>query len=427
MSEANNQDKPEKQRKWTKKTTIKAIVTAVIIALLIISIVVFVRKNDANAQLKQFTNSINHNDPDRLATILSTNKRDMTTSEAKHLIAYFKQKDNAHRLNKQIKTIKGNIKADRATSELGTVKDKHNQPILDFSKNGKKMFFLGKLSIVPHYRSVYIKEADNTATYKLDKDHQVAVDKNKLNKLGTFVVGDYDMPAEKEFKEGAVKGNADGTLHVNTDNLDKNKRVVAKQAFNQTKIKIALHNDDKLDNKNRKLIINDKAMDLDTNKAYGYFPNSDSFSVQAEGQYKDQDFKTNTVNVLQGTTENSTQVVNLNFDDKAIDKAVKKEEKDKSKMSRFIKKYMDSLNKAYKHTDYDKIKDYIKKGSSADKFMKPKFKQKQDIKYTNTKVQSVKKDDDTYNIVISKQYKDNTINTKYEVQDGEITKIEDIQ
>lgn len=427
MSEETKQSKTENNSKWTKKSTVKAIVTIVIIALLITFSVIFVKKNDANAQLNQFTSSIENNNPERLATILSTNEREMTKAEAEHLITYFKQRDNAERLNKTINNVKANIKSDESSPELGTLRDKNNQPILDFSKNGKKMFFLGKLSIDPHYRAVYIKEADNTATYNLGEGHQVAVDKNKLNKLGSFVVGNYNIDAKKEFKDGAVKGEVDGTIHIDTDNIDESNRVIGKQSFNQSKIKIELHNADKLDDKSLKLMINGETTELNTNKTYGYFPNSDSFTVQAEGKKEEHIFKTNEVNVLQGTTNNSIQTINLEFNDKEIEKTLEKEEEEKSKMSSFIKDYMESLNKAYKHTDYDEIKKYIKEGSKADEFMEPKFEKKADIKYKNTKVKSVEKTNDVYEIVISKQYKDNTITTEYKVKDNKIIEIQDVQ
>lgn len=424
MSEDKQPKDTEKKIKWTKKTTIKAIVTTVIIALLIMSIILYVKKNNANAQLDQFASSIENDNSKRLADVLSTNNRKMSNAEAKHLINYFKQADNAKRLNETLKEVKSNIKSDNATADLGTFKDANNKPILDFSKNGKKMFFIDKISIEPHYRTVYIEEADNSATYIIDKEHQVSVDKNKLNELGSFVVGSYDIAAKKEFKEGAVKGKVNGTIHINTDNLNKSNKVVAKQSFNQTKIEIALHNASKLDKE--KLIINGKTTELDTNKTYGYYPNNNRFTVQATGQTKGHVFKTNKVDVLQGTTYNSTQIVNLKFDDKDIEKTIEKDNKDKEKISRFIKEYMDSLNKAYKKTDYDEIKDYIKTGSQADKFMKPKFKDKQNIKYTNTKVKSVKKDGDTYTVVITKQYKDNTVGTQYKVQDNKIIDIQDV-
>lgn len=417
----------QSKTRWTKKTIIKAIVTLVIIAFLIISLIVFVMKNNANAQIKQFSESINNNDSKTLATILSTNSRDMTSTEAEHLIKYLKEDDNSERLNNTLDEIKSNLKADKSTSKLGTLKDKNNDPIIDFSKNGKQFFVLDKISIKPHYREVYIKELDNTATYDFDKKHRVAVDKNKVSSLGDFVVGNYEVPVSKNFQDGSVHGKVNGKLHINTDDLQNGERIIAKQDFNQTKIKINLHNDEKLNSKNRRLLINGNIKPLKEEKTYGYFPNNNSFSVVAEGELNGQRFKTNKVDVLQGTKNNSTQIVNLYFNDKQINKSIKEDEKAKKKLNEFIKSYIDDLSKAYKNKDYGEISKYIKSDSKAEKFMKPKFKDKQSVKYKNVDVQNVEKDDETYKITVRKKYKSSDMSNIYHVKiENDEPKITDI-
>lgn len=417
------------ENKWSKKKLIKAIVTLVIIALLIVSIVLFISKNNANAQLDRFSESIENGDADVLAEMLSTNERKMTTDEAKNLITYFKTNENPKRLSDTVDEVEEKLKSDESTSQLGTLKDKNGKPVISFSKNGKHLFVLDKISIEPHYKDVYIKELDNTAVYSFDTKHQVTVDRNKINKLGSFVVGDYDIPVKKKFKEGSVQGTVDGIIHINTDEVNKNDQIVADQKFNQTKISVKLHNDSKLESKNTKLLINDEITSLKKDNVYGYFPNEQSFTVQAKGEVKGHRFRTNKVEVLQGTTANSHQVVNLRFDEKDINKAVKEDEKIKQKLSKFIKEYMDDLNKAYKNTEYDEISNYIKEDSSAEKFMKPKFKHKQSIKYTDTSVKKVEKEGDVYKLHVHKKYKNYDVNNVYHVNmendDPEIVEIED--
>lgn len=426
MNEQRKVSNSDNKKKRPNKNIIKAIVTVVIVALLITCVVIYINRNDANAQLDSLESGIEHNNPSELSEILSSNDREMTNNEAKRLINYFKQEENELRLKDAIKRAKNNIKSNNSESKLGTVNDKNGKPVLEFTRNGKKLLFIDKVSIKPFYRTVYIKEADNPATYNIDKNHQVAVNQNQVNELGTFVVGNYDIDVKKEFKEGAVKGSVDGKLHIDTNKLNDNGKILAEQSFNQTKIRIALHNENKIEKKSRKLIINNKTMNLDTKKAYGYFPNKNSFKVQAVGSINGKRFKTNTVNVLQGVSNNSTQVVNLSFNQDEIKKEMEKSNQQKKKASRFIKEYMNSLNKAYKNTDYDEIKKYIKEGSEADKFMKPKFSTKQDIKYTDVNVENIEDEGELLTITISKKFKDNTIRTQYKVQDEKITEIQDI-
>lgn len=417
------------EKKWPKKKLIKAIVTIVIIALLIVSIFIFISKNNANSQIDRFSESIENGDADALAEILSTNERNMTKSEAENLITYFKTNENPKRLKNTLDEVKNNLDSDNSTSHLGTLKDKNGKPVISFSKNGKHLFILDKISIEPHYRDIYIKELDNKATYRFDKKHEVPVDGNKLNKLGSFIVGDYDVSVKKKFKNGSVKGSIDGIIHINTDEVNKNDQIVAEQKFNQTKISVKLHNDSKLKSKSTKLLINNEVTSLKKDNIYGYFPNEQPFTVQAKGELKGHSFRTNKVEVLQGTTANSHQVVNLRFDEKAINKAVKEDEKVKQKLSKFIKEYMDDLNKAYKNTEYSEISSYIKEDSSAEKFMKPKFKDKQSIKYTDTSVKKVEKEGDMYKLHVHKKYKNYDVNNIYHVKiendEPEIVEIDD--
>lgn len=426
MNEERKVSNPYNKKRGSRKNIIKAIVTVVIVALLITCVVIYINRNDANAQLDSLKSSIEHNNPSELSEILSNNDREMSNNEAKRLINYFKQEENELSLKAAIKKAKNNIKSNNSESKLGVVNDKNGKPVLEFTRNGKKMLFIDKVSIKPFYRTVYIKEADNPATYNIDKNHQVAVNENQVNELGSFVVGDYDLDVKKEFKQGAVRGTVDGKLHINTNKLNDNGKILAEQSFNQTKVKIALHNDDKVEKKNRKIKINGETMDLNTDKTYGYFPNDNSFKVQAVGSVNGKRFKTNTVNVLQGVSNNSTQVVNLSFNQDEIKKEMEKSNKQKKKASRFIKEYMKSLNKAYKNTDYDEIKNYIKENSEADEFMKPKFSTKKDIKYTDVNVENVEDDGELLTITISKKFEDNTIRTQYKVQSGKIIEIQDI-
>src|SRR5699024_10036914 len=101
--------------------------------------------------------------------------------------------------------------------------------------------------------------------------------------------------------------------HINTNKKDDKHRVIAKQDFTQTKIKIKIHNDEDISNKSLKLYINGHLMKFNKDKIYGYYPNKDNFDVHVTGKYKDRIFKTNKVSVMESLS-NSVQIVNLDFD-----------------------------------------------------------------------------------------------------------------
>lgn len=400
---------------WVKSHKIKAIVTLVIIALLIIMTTIFIQKNNANSQIDQFYNSIKNNNPEKLSYMLSDNDRKMSKNEAENLINYFHSENNQVNLDKGVKEVRNNLKNNKGNSNLGSIKDNNNKDIINFSKNGKHYFIFDKLSMTPKYRTVYVKELDNTATYKFEDNKHAVADKNKLSKVGEFVVGNYEVSAVKQFKKGAVKDQLNGNIHINTEKKNKHNKIVASQDFNQTKIKIHIHNYEKLDNK-PKVMINGKIVKYKPDKIYGYFPANDSFSVQADGKLGSTHFKTNKVDVMQGITKNSTQIVNLNFDEKDINKKIKKENKNKKIIGKFIESYNDKLTEAYKEKDYNKISSYIKTSSKAEDFMKPKFKHKQKVEYKNVEVKSVENKDNEYKVSVSKIYKGDVINNKYYIE-----------
>ncbi|WP_281512220.1 TcaA second domain-containing protein [Mammaliicoccus vitulinus] len=424
----NDEEYQENTRKklLTKPRLIKIIILIVVIALITAIIYVFISKNGAESQINELQSNIENKNDNALAAQLSTNQREMTQKEANNLIDYFNSDKHKEQFQKELHDIKSNIKKDLG-SDLGQIKDQQGNPIISISKNGKQYFILDKISMEPIYRDVYVKEADNDATYNIDKKHQVSAQKQKLNKLGSFVVGKYEIPVKKEFKEGPVTDTVSGNLIIDTTK-SKNGKIVAKQDFNQTQIKIKVHNDNKIESKNRNLYINDKQYNLSESKKYGYFPNDDSFEVSVKGQIDGHIFETNKVSVMEGLNSN-TQTVNLYFNEKEIKSKTEADKKTRKEITDFIEDYMQHLNKAYEKTQYRPIKEDIKVGSKAESFMKPKFEKKQKIKYTSTKVNKIKKNNDQYEVEVSKKYKSNPVKTIYTIEKDtdsfKITKMED--
>lgn len=428
MTTSKNNHNETRNQKKSRKKVIVAIVIFIIIAILIFSIYMLFQKNNGKSQIEDLENNIKSNNAQALSEQLSTKERNMSATEAKHLIDYLQNAKRYQKFEKEIKKIKTSIKSDNSESDLGQITDDHNDKIINVSKNGKKFFLIDKISMEPHYRDVYIKELDNSAVYHISKNNNVPSQANHINRLGTFIVGNYDVSLTKEFDKDPVKGKIKGYVHINTNKKDMNNHIVAQQDFKQTKIKIKLHNHKEVKDKSIKLYINNKPVKYKKDKTYGYFPNEDNFDVYASGKYKDHILKTNKVSVMESLDDN-TQTVNLEFDENKIKKLEKDKNKAKDQLEEFIKSYMDKLNKAYKKTDYQPIEEYIKTNSQAEDYMKPKFNDKQDIKYTDTQVNSVKDKGDEYLVKIQKKFKSNTVKTDYyiEKKDGvyKINKIVD--
>ncbi|MGC9650913.1 TcaA NTF2-like domain-containing protein [Staphylococcus warneri] len=425
MNTINNEDVSQSILKRYKGR----IILFAIFIIAVIIIYIFVYRHSAKAQIKQLEEDINQHHYTALAHTLSSSDKKMTKNEAKKLVTYFENEKHQRNFNHDIKQIKENLKGHHDSSNLGSIKNDRNEPIISFTQDGKRFFFIDHIAMKVHYRKVYVKEGQQQASYKFEGNKKGVSNKSSTSYIGEFIDGNYDVPTEKIFKEEPVKGNVSGHLHVNTEKRTKDNKIIATQTFNQTKFKVALHNDDIFKRKNIALFINGHRMDESLDQTFGYYPNRDTFNVYAEGQYKGHTFKSNKVDVMQGLDQ-STQIVNLKFDKDKIQKTVDNDKKEEKAAGELVKTYMKHLNEAYKKTSYEPISEDIAVNSKAEKFMKPKFKHKQNIKYNNVKIESTKKKNNQIEVIISKKYKDNVIHTRYQIKhdkDGyNIVNIEDV-
>lgn len=420
-----------KEQSW--KNILKSykgrIITCTILIICIIATYIFISTHNAKSQIEQLEEDINQHHYHSLANTLSTKDKKMTKNEARQLVRYFEDEKHQKQLNQGIKRTKSNLKGHHESSNLGSINNEKNEPIISFTQDGKRFFFIDNISMKAHYRKVYVKEGQQPATYVFENHKKGVSNKQDISYVGEFIDGNYNVPTEKIFKDEPVKGRVHGHIRVNTTKRNKSNQIIANQIFNQTKIKVDIHNKNKFKDKDISIFINNHRMNGKLNQTFGYFPNQDPFKVYAEGQYKGHTFKTDKVDVMQDVDQ-STQNVNLRFDEKAIQKTINNDKRDENKAGDFVKRYMEHLNDAYKETDYEPIKNDLAKGSKAEKFMKPKFKNKQDIKYHDVQVKTTKKQGNHIEVIISKKYKDNTIQTRYQVQqkhdDYKITDINDV-
>ncbi|SUM53560.1 membrane protein-like protein [Staphylococcus epidermidis] len=196
------------------------------------------------------------------------------------------------------------------------------------TKNRKRYFFIDEIDFEPIMYNVYIKEGNNTANYRYqnssNKQQNVIANKNRTTELGEFFVGLYNIEATKDFEkdESIVEGSVDGSLHIDTDKAGEKRRVIAKDNFEQSSFKVSLNNTDKLD-KVKKIYIDGKEADYKEGEIYGKLPAESPIKVHAIGTIDDEKIKTKPVDV-EANTNDKTQLINLTFDQKAIDKHIKK-------------------------------------------------------------------------------------------------------
>src|SRR5699024_10797436 len=209
-----------------------------------------------------------------------------------------------------------------------------------------------------------------------------AVSSNNLSKLDSFMVGDYNLSANKQFKDSkvGVDDSVSGNLHINTDKVNSKGQVVAEEQFPQAWFRVKLTNTKELDD-DYNLYINDKRVPYSKTQTYGKYPNDLPLKVKATGKIKKTTSNTKEVEIVSNkkkdkkarkkkkkkiikknkaeekkNKKNATQTLNLKFDDKQIDKQLKKKKDIKKDAQKFLEEYTEDLNRAYEKSSFAGLK-----------------------------------------------------------------------
>jgi uncharacterized membrane protein YvbJ len=335
----NNTNNEETNNKTSRKVLWIAISIAIII--IIVICILLIRSHNANSQIKELRTNIENNKVSNLAKQLSNNEQKMSESQASQLIKYLTDNKNHKRFNTEISKVIKNTKNNNSNStKLGEITNNKGEPIITFKKNGKQYFILDKIAMEVNYKPVYIKEGQFSSEYKVSNAKNKISEPYKLTYIGDFVDGEYQIPTSKIIDNGPIKDELNGYLKLNTNNRNKDGKIIAAQQFKQAQFKVVLHNDEKIDKNSKKITINDHEYEFENNKVYGYIPATQDFKVFAKGNMGKHTFETKPGNVFYHSN-NQIQVVHLYFDLKDINKKIaddkkkakeqKKKDKKKSK------------------------------------------------------------------------------------------------
>lgn len=410
LSRISNNDKKSK-KKW-----IYIIISAVVVIIIAFIIYYLTTNRSATSQVEEFKKAVEKDNSEKISEMLSTNDQKVTKTEAKHFVTYIKKEENKKRFDVEIDKIKSDIKNDKNEDvDLGHLTDKQGRTILNVKKNGTKMFFLDKVTFEPKYISVYVKgnqdDVDYIYTNSNDKKPHITAKKNKVTKLGDFMVGNYKIDAMKSFKNSTVNGDIDGQLYINTDKVNEQKRSIVSDNFEEALFKVNLSNEEKL--KDLNLYINDEETNYKQNKAYGTYPAEESIEVYAKGEINNTVIKTEPEFVYQNK-HYSAPYIDLRFNKSEVNKEVSKMKKQKSEVSKFMKDYTEALNKAYKEKDFDEVEEYFKEDTEVSKHIKSMVKGNNKSKYKTPDIKCYKDDGNEIKVVIFKEdKKGNKIESKY--------------
>ncbi|MEG9445588.1 MAG: hypothetical protein MIJ74_12475, partial [Staphylococcus saprophyticus] len=126
----------------------------------------------------------------------------------------------------------------------------------------------------------------------------------------------------------------------------------------------------------------------------------------------------------------SPQELNVTFNQNKINKIKLDNKKIEAKAKDFMNDYIKALNKAYKKSDYKYISEYIKEDTNVSRHMKKMVNSNAKNKYSNLEFQSVKKNNENVQVILTKEVSKEKVTSKYllEVTDSKfkITKYKDI-
>lgn len=402
----------EKTRQITPKQILIGVISVVVI--IIIAIMVWVYKQASpTGELDELKEAIHKKDYQGIGKHLSSSKYDIADEDIKRLTMYIRKDIGLKNFDKQIDDLKDASKEENTDGKIGQIKDKHNQVVLTVTHDGKKLFFVDKIHIEPMYHPVYIKEADNPASYQFenhDSSKNIKTKGNEKTGIGEFIVGKYDIETTKELEQGSM----DGHLAIDTSKKNKNNKIIAQQDFKQVQFKTDLSDASDIDKNSLKINIDGKDKNYKEGKIYGYFPIEQTSDVYIKGNFDGETYKTN-IHSIPNTNDVAT--LQFKFNQDAINKHKAKNKRIETKAKDFMKDYTEALNKAYKSSDFDDVSDYFKSNTDTAKHIKKKVESKQKSKFKDGEVSNIKKDKSTINLVYKKKdEKNRQITSEYELQ-----------
>jgi len=413
------------KNKRKKKRIIISIICLIFIILLGVIIYLIVENKNAQSQINAFDKAVKERKYSKLVEMMKSNEHNVTNEDMRRFCDYILLNDeNKKRFNNDITQLKKTVDKDDAyDNSIGQIKDKNGRSIIDVSRDGVKLLVFQKVSFEPNYYKVYIQDSGNDVEYEFQnngKSKSVIVPKGQKTELGDFFVGQYNINATKKYDENSdVEGTSEGQIKIDTDKSNKKHEVIATDDFNETWFKVKFKNQKELDN-HYTLSIDDKEVDYDKDKVYGKYPSNSYLVVNAKGRMNDSTIHTNDVEVEANKTD-KPQIITLTFNQKEIDKELKKNEEVKKEAKDFIKKYTKSLNTAYKVSDFNGMKRYYENDNSdVAKSIEKQVKSKKKTQFSDVKMTSFSRKSDVIKITISKKDNHNrSIQSEYTLKYNE--------
>ncbi|AYU54219.1 TcaA second domain-containing protein [Staphylococcus debuckii] len=313
----------QSQQRPPKKpmSTAAWVIIALIIAVAVIALILFfVGKTQMSVTKKadSVASAIKNNNADQLKKNVTSDGKPLTKEEAH---AFLELINESKLNNKMADQVKDKAKGMHDQHRDSGLVEYNGEKVMDIKQEGRKwLFFKDYKFDLPRYE-IYVDDTSNIDELKFTRDGKT----HKLGdngKVGDFPLGYYELKATKTENGKDYKGQLQvfSSQHMKQANPN----------FKQIKFYVNIDNSDIYDS-DTTLYINNEKHEMDSSEEYGPYPPDEKVEVYAVADVEGKNFTSDKEIVKISGDGDSTENVDLSFDDNAISKHIEAKEKESSK------------------------------------------------------------------------------------------------
>lgn len=297
------------------------VIIALLIAIAIIAVIIFfVGKTQMSVTKKadSVASAIKNDNADQLKNNVTSDGKPLTKEEAK---AFLNLMNESELNNKMANQVKDKAKSMQDNHHDSGLVEYNGEKVMDIKQEGRKwLFFKDYKFDIPRY-NIYVDSMSDIDELKFTRDGKThTVGDN--GKVGDFPLGYYELKATKTENGKDYKGQLQVFSSQHTKQANPN--------FKQIKFYVNIDNSD-INESDTTLYINNEKHEMDSSEEYGPYPPDEKVEVYAVADVEGKNFTSDKEIVKISGDGDSTENVDLSFDDNAISKHIEAKDKESSK------------------------------------------------------------------------------------------------
>ena len=292
------------------------VIIALLIAVAIIAVILFfVGKTQMNVTKKadSVASAIRNDNVDQLKNNVTSDGKPLTKEEARAFLDLMNESDLNNKMADQVKDKAKSMQDQHRDSNLV---EYNGEKVMDIKQEGRKWIFFKDYKFdIPRY-DIYMDSMSDIDELKFTREGKThTVGDN--GKVGDFPLGYYELKATKTENGKDYKGQLQvfSSQHMKQANPN----------FKQIKFYVNIDNSNIYDS-DTTLYINNEKHEMDSSEEYGPYPPDEKVEVYAVADVEGKNFTSDKEIVKISGDGDSTENVDLSFDDNAISKHIEDKE-----------------------------------------------------------------------------------------------------